>query len=225
MFKRLSAAVLFLFFGGVFAQVVAPSAGEEARLTVAVSMVGLKYTVTLGGQGSEHSPTAPALVWSLVGDTFSAALDTVHPCDFLHAVFWIENTGGITLDFNIWDNEVSTDWVKNPTATNGCAALVEPAPPFGENSYGSCYSFEASDGVPATPDSGFVGWVAAPVGGVGSEDEFEGLWAQDPNDTSDGVWSVQLDQRELHIGILAPYTSSTTAPQTIDLSLTGKVTD
>ncbi|MCD6595189.1 hypothetical protein J7L68_05900 [bacterium] len=192
--------------------------GTPGHISIHVSMVGASWTFNEGGVGSENT-TAAIFSFSTVADTFAATGDTiVHPCDIIHRVFWLENTGGITLDFDTYlDNgRTGPDWSHD--AMNITCPTVNA-----ENKFAGAYSFELSDGDSLTPAP--PSWIVLPEDSVGSIDEFEGLWAEDPYNTGDNIWDSQDDQREYHIEYIMPISSSTLNQQHIYSVIIGKLSD
>ncbi len=219
--------ITILFFSALFAQMIEISGDAEASICFRVRMVSLGYSIAAGGDGADRTPTAPLLSWSLVEDTFEVS-DTlsVNPCDFLHYVFWTENLGAAIMGFDVWDMEISTSWYKDSfmLATNNCSDLVDTIySTFGRNKYASSYEFVSSDGDALTPGAGLVGWIPLPIDGVGIVSEEAEIWGEDPSSLGDGGWTTQIDQRELHIGILCPYSVTDTICQSIMIAIVGNI--
>ena len=219
--------ITILFSSALFAQMIDISGDTEANMRFRVRMVSLGYLISAGGDGADRSPTAPLLSWALVVDTFEVSDTlTVQPCDFLHYVFWIENLGAAIMEFDVWDMEISTFWYKDSfmLATNDCSDLMDTEIPYyGRNKYASSYEFISSDGDALTPGAGLVGWIPLPVDGVGIIPEETEVMAEDPVSRGDGGWATQIDQRELHIGILCPYSVTDTIGQSIMIAIVGNL--
>lgn len=188
----------------------------EGEIQIRIRMLGFGYSVNAGGTGAGRTPTAPSFVWSAAGESLLSSTETVYPCDFLTPVFWIENIGGIVLDFDVWEQGMTINWTKYPTATNNCAVFTT------QNFYGSSYMFTPSDGDSLTPPSASLIWTSLPTS-IGTTREYRGLQGSDLFTQQDGIWANQTDQLELHMGLLMPFSSTTTAPQKIVTHLIARV--
>ena len=56
-------------------------------------------------------------------------------------------------------------------------------------------------------------------------DEIEGLISEDVSAIGDGIWAAQTDQKEVHIEIICPPSSSDTVTQHLFINLIGKLHD
>ena len=194
------------------------SSPDTTYILIHADLIGASWTFNHGGTGAENT-TAANFLFSVIGDTLSAAGDTtVRPCDVIHKIFWIENTGGVTLDFNVYIPTMASgpDWIHDPTNIT-CITINR------ENVYGGAYAFEPSDGDSTTPSS--PSWNVLPDDDVGTADEFEDLLGEDPSSFGDGTWTSQTDQRELHLKYVMPISSTTTAEQRIYTVVVGKISD
>jgi len=196
---------------------VSSGEADTTCISITVHMVSAAWTFDYGGLGAEHGSDATFPV-SPVADTFAAdASDSVQPCDVIHQVFWIENIGGIALDFNTLLSEALTGPTWSHDNVNiTCVAISM------EDTIGGAYAFEVSDGDSLTPAA--PAWIVLPET-VGAADEFENLLAESPLEMSDGVWTTQIDQREYHLEFITPISSSTTASQSIYTCIIGKISD
>ncbi len=217
----LVAAALALLAGASWAQTwtsTAEQSPDTVWVKVNVHMIGAQWTFNVGGEGSDHSTTAPTLVWSVTADTVATEDSLVHPCDVLHEVFWIENTGGVTLDFNTYfDEGLSGPTWSHDNSNITCATINA------EDTVGGAYAFETSDGAVSGPSS----WTVLPED-EGSTDEYENLMAEDPTEAptpDDGSWEAEADQVEYHLEFVMPMSSSTTATQSLYVCVIGKISD
>ncbi len=213
-------AVAVLTGCSVYAQEWESSSSPDTTFIILrVDLIGASWNFNFGGTGAENT-TDTLISFTSVGDTFEATdTITVRPCDVIHQVFWIENTGGVSLDFNTYLlNSVSgPDWSHDPVNIT-CASIVA------EDRFGGAFSFEPSDGDSATPSA--PAWVVLPEDSVGATDEFEDLPGEDPDAPAvDGAWAEQTDQTEYHLKYVMPISSSTTAVQHIYTVITGKISD
>ncbi len=193
---------------------------DTVFIRMAVRMIGASWTFNEGGEGPSH--TAPSLSFALDADTFHAELDSatmpVNPCDVMHHIFWIENTGGVSLDFNVFFDESLSgpDWIHDDAATEDCR---------GEDTLLGSYSFEPADpSLSTTPSI----WTVLPES-IGTSDEFEDLYAEDPTETptiDDGTWEAdEQDIVDFHIMYVMPGSSSSLNMQHFFTAVAGKLTD
>ncbi|MCD6532147.1 hypothetical protein J7K99_06870 [bacterium] len=179
-----------------------------------VTMVGVQWTFNYGGVGGDNTYTG-SFTYSVSGDTFEATGSAdVHTCDVIHHVFWIENVGGMTMDFNTYLDEGLTGPTWSHDNSNITCATINA-----EDTIGGAYTFEASDG--AVSHSG--SWTVLPED-LGS-DEYENLVAEDPSSPGEGTWGSESDQVEYHLELVMPISSSTTAAQDIYVCVIGKISD
>lgn len=203
-------------FNLCYAQEISLSDTLAGEIQIRIRMIGFGYSVNVGGTGAGRTPTAPMFTWSAVADTLLSSSEVVHPCDFLTPVFWIENIGGIVLDFDIWERGMTANWSKSATATNNCTLFTA------HNFYGSSYMLTPSDGDSLTPDAGSLVWTPLPTS-IGATREYLGLQGSDWFTTQDGIWASERDQLEIHLGLLMPFSSTVTAPQRIVTYLIARV--
>ncbi len=219
--KILLLAVL-LFAFPVFAQIFPAADTLPMTMRFRIRMVGLQVTINAGGNGADRTPGAPTLDWDLSGDTFHVSETLlVNPCDFLHYIYWIENTGSVVLNFDAWDTRAGSIWYKESTlaVTTRCEDLYDLIPPaYGANKYASSYFFSPSDGDSLTPPLGMVFWQPLPTS-AGDTREYENLIGEDPAIRRERTWAAQTDQTELHIGLLIPYSVTDTLPQSVIIGL------
>lgn len=190
---------------------------DTIYIMITVNMIGAGWTCNEGGDGALHS--VPPLSFSLTADTLSAELDSatapVNPCDVIHHIFWIENTGGITLDFNAFYDEMLSgpDWVHSDAETTSCR---------GEDTLVGSYSFEPPDPTLSTTPAV---WTVLPES-LGATDEYEDLYAEDPNALGDGIWEAdENDIVDFHILYVMPGSSSSIRMQHFYSVLVAKLTD
>ena len=197
---------------------ISTTSPDTVYIVISVSMIGAQWTFDDGGTGAENT-TAAAFSFSTVADTFAATGDTpVHPCDIIHRVFWLENTGGITLDFNTYLDEGLSGPTWSHDNSNITCATINMI-----DTIGGAYSFEESDGDSLTPTA--PSWIVLPEDSIGLTDEFENLWAEDPNNIGDSVWTSQDDQREFHLKYIMPISSTDTLEQNFYSIIVGKISD
>ena len=217
--KRASYILLTILFFAIAQGQDWISVGEAdtTGIRITVHMIGAAWTFNDGGLGAEHGSAASFPVLS-VADTFEAdASDSVQPCDIIHQAFWIENTGGIALDFNTYLSEALTGPTWSHDNVNITCATISR-----EDTIGGAYAFALSDGDSLTPAA--PAWIVLPEA-VGAADEFENLLAENPLEMSDGVWTTQVDQREYHLEFVTPISSSTTTLQSVYTCIVGKISD
>ena len=194
---------------------VAGQSPDTVYTKITVAMCPFRFSYNDGTTGGAH--TAP--VWNAVvvtADSLEYTLDgCISPCQIAHLQNWLENTGGITADFNIQVNDAITpDWTHHDAATS-CATLV----PATENVAGGMFAFTASTTTAETPV-----WTVLPEA-LGA-DELENVLAEDPALTGDDTWrDGEADQRNVHIALVAPVSATNTNNQTMRVLLIGKVSD
>ncbi len=193
------------------------SSPDTVYIEISVRMVGASWTFSDGGTGLAH--TAPALAFSHAADTFAAAADSatapVYPCDKIHHIFWIENTGGITLDINTFFSEdlSGPDWVHSDFADTTCRGV--------DTLVGS-YAFKPADPTLSTIPSV---WTVLPED-LGASDEYENLYAEDPTALGDGTWDAgEADIIDFHILYVVPSSSSTIMMQNFYSVVVAKISD
>ena len=187
--------------------------GDISEIRTRVHMMGLQFTVTSGGAGISNTVDS-AMTFTTIVDTLASNGTIVEPCDFIHRVFWVENTGGTTIKLDVWNMTVGTIWTRDSTITTDCTAFLAA------NKFTFLYSFVASDGDSTTPAS--MSWLQMPSA-IGATSEWTGLWAEDPASVGDSLWRNQRDQVEFHIGILCPYSSTTGTVQNFKVAITARI--
>ena len=221
MKKLLFAAVMVLAVCA-WAQTWSSTPGQSPDTVytrVTVAMCPFQFSYNNGTTGSAH--TAPALTFGGVSvDTLRYSLaECIDPCEVVDIQNWIENIGGVTADFNILVEDVvygtTTNWHHHDVATT-CAGLT---PLISENVCGGMFDFGTSNPVAEAPT-----WTVLPEA-LGT-DEIENVFAEDPASTGDNTWTAgERDQRNLHIGMIAPASASDTQQHSMRVLLIGKVSD
>ena len=194
------------------------TATDTVYIKIAVRMIGASWIFNEGGTGPAH--TAPALAFSHTADTFDAAADSatapVYPCDKIHHIFWLENTGGITLDINAFFSEALSgpDWVHSDfvdTTGRGMDTLV------------GSYAFEPPD--PTLSTDPVADWTVLPED-IGASDEYENLYAEDPTSPGDSTWNAgESDIIDFHILYVIPGSSTTIMMQHFYSIVVAKISD
>ncbi|GEM_PF-3040884 len=184
---------------------------DTTYIILHADLIGLQYTINSGGTGNLNGDpyTSPTFSGSFTvsTDTFSATASDMKPCELLHYVFWIENTGGVTANFDLVAVHGGGSWSEDASAdADACTGLDE-------DEYVIGYVYTSSDNnasTPASPDFTTVG--STEIDDIAGS---SGLVAEDPSAAgSDGVWASQIDQAELHIGWRMP--SSTSDPEDVN---------
>jgi hypothetical protein len=98
------AALLAVLVTGVFAQAEfgSSTSPDTVYLTMKVKMIGLSFTVDGILEGSHNSSSLGAATFTAATDSINATFAPgyhMHPCDTAELFYTIENTGGITADF------------------------------------------------------------------------------------------------------------------------------
>ncbi|MCD6417355.1 hypothetical protein J7M00_01060 [bacterium] len=243
MMKKLllAAVVLALVVGGVWAQpdwTSSTTPDDTVFIKLNVAMTGFEFIFDYQSSGNTH--TAPSVTPSMVGTDTSffdfTGSDAVSPCEIIHEVFFIENTGGITADMDIWlsreDTVTGSDaWslVSSPSA-HTCANTAE-------NQYISGYLWQQGtsdyDGDASTPAAPtWIDMVTSAPSGSPATDQLDDLVAEDPENTGDFTsstpvaWStVQNDRAELHLEVLIPFSSTSTKTHSFLFNVMGKISD
>ena len=228
MKKLLLAAILIVFVAGAWAQTwTSTSTPDTAWIIFKVDMIGFMFTANWGGAGAENNdPYAVgthALTTALVAESLVTTAVDVKPCELLHGVFWLENIGGVTANFDVWHLHRGLDAAGSATGTWSEDAGADPDACAGLDEDEYVIGFDAtailsSDGSAATPLAAAMDFTRIPVGsGTCSFQNVSGvagLVAEDPASFGDGTWTIEIDQAELHIGLRAP--SSASNPATIN---------
>ena len=240
MKKLLLAAVVLALVVGSWAQVQVTSAasGETLSVKINVHMVGVAWTLNMysanGVDGALASSlgdllTDGSLTWSATGDTIGTSNEEVRPCRVLHQVFWMENTGGITIDIDIshTDVEPTHAWSQYTTSIGtDCSGQSE-------DEYRLEYLLYDSDADSTTPDGSYA-WstnlqhVPGSEGAIVSAATDDGgtdldLLAEDPSAITDGSWADQDDQREFHVVFITPPSASATENHSYKVNLRGTI--
>ena len=194
------------------------SSPDTVYIVLSVHMIGASWICNEGGTGVEN--TTPPLSFSLDADTFSASLDSatapVMPCDKIHHIFWIENTGGVTLDINAFFNESLSgpDWVHSDFSDTLCRGI--------DTLVGS-YAFKSADPTLSTDPA--ADWTVLPED-IGTTDEFENLYAEDPFALGDSTWDAgETDIIDFHLLYRMPSSSSTIRMQHFYSVISAKISD
>ena len=221
----LAAVVLALVVGGAFAQDWTSSTSPDTTyIILQADLVGLQYTINNGGVGDENGdPWTSATFsgsFSVSADSFYAAATDMKPCELLHYVFWIENTGGVTANFDLLGVDRGGLWTEDGSAdADACTGL-------GEDEYVIGYVYTSSDNNASTPASGSIDFTTVTTGSeIDDIAGGSGLVAEDPSAAgNDGTWASQIDQAELHVGWRMPSsTSDATDVNHIGIRVEGEV--
>ena len=205
----LAAVVLALVVGGAFAQSWTSSTSPDTTyIILQADMVGLQYTINNGGVGIENGDPYTSSTFSgsfsVSDDSLYATAADMKPCELLHYVFWIENTGGVTANFDLLGIDRDGSWTEDASAdADACTGL-------GEDEYVIGYQYASSDGAANTPGAASIDFTTVTT--TAQNDDIaggSGLVAEDPGAAgSEGTWGSEADQAELHIGWRMPSSAS-----------------
>jgi len=237
MKKLLLAAVLVALVAGAWAQpdfTSTTSPRDTVYLKMNVHMVGFQFTFTMvDEEGNCNTAGGYDGTWAAMGgaslDTIEALDDEIKPCNVAHLVGWVENTGGITMDLDVWfvsdADTVTTPWTRYDVAV---AADPPVCSEFGSTANGEDkiildYYVGASDGSEASPACGSVGWVELSMTDAGAASEATDIYAEDFDTPGDGTFGTEDDQREVHFGIVFPTSSSNTNVHILKWAIQGEI--
>jgi len=246
MKKALYISSIMFLLGIVYAQdwTSSTTPSDTVFIRLNVKMIGPKWSLDTLADGWDDELDAVMPPWNFISDAdldthaaIQAAGDSVHPCDDIIGAFWLENVGGITLDFETCYKSVGPLWTIHATAYD-CAGAFG-ALPGTLNASALVFNYLAADGVPddfaaTDPDANDVvtntyrelnntnfahptePYPYATASGVN-------LYAEDPFSLGDGVFANQTDQLELYYNWIMPATSTTSDDQTVLILIRGAV--
>ena len=237
---------LIILFGVVSAQDWVSTASPDTVYTnITVCMVGVRWSLDTLADGWDDELDAVMPPWNFISDAdldthvaVQAAGDSVHPCDDIIGAFWLENVGGVTLDFETYYKSVGPLWTIHPTAYD-CAGAFG-AFPWTANSTALVMNYLPSDGVPddfaATDPDGAADVVTNAYKELNNTNFAHptelytfvtasgvNLYAEDPLSIGDGVFAAQIDQLELYYDWIMPATSTTSGDQTVIILIRGAI--
>ncbi len=212
MKKLLLLGVLFAFGAGLWAQVTQVTDGTQREtIRFRLTMRGVQLTYHIGGTGADQAVLAATGYADWVAGTTTRLArkngTQCNPCDILHQVMWVENTGGVYVDINGYHAYTQ---VNSGAADHAWSAVAALAPfthcPAARDDYVFVAGITAvADITPATH--------AFPTERISMHNHFvaathvfeTGIPAEDPANRGDGTWGVGFtDQRTIDIVVVLP---------------------
>jgi len=224
-------------------QITRDATNDSVVIRINVHMEGLEWTIdTINGTGGWCSTSDVSPTWNATSDSFYTDDQEVSPCQKIYAAFWVENTGGITMDMSIygtsgpdwtWDDDqltcagVYSDHTSGAADTAAFAALFKESD--GTEDYADGTDPAANDVVPngasAEAEVTNANWNSESSPSANSTSDGLHLMAEDPTATGDGTFADQDDQAEFYVHLVAPPSATNTSTQYFRVVLTGKIAD
>lgn len=217
MRKLLLIILVLTLVASVWAQsVIVQTVGSIAEARFKVHMAGLSITITGAGIGQSTGTLLGTWAGWTVLSTYTLEYEgsLAMPCDRVHGVLWVENTGGMSADIFTYtgyeqqSNGSCADNAWSIVSHGATAGSWLECVPLNPNQYKFGFATN-STGLGTSTGHAFAGstFDGLTYSGVANgtvTQWFNDIVAEDPALRGDGTWASQTDQRDLDIIITVP---------------------